>query len=295
MCSTDPNAFSGYASDLWAAGVCLYIFTTGMVPFFSLVPTELFGLIATANVQYDGLGLSNELKNLLRQMLSKDPLSRLGVGDCLKHGFCADARKERMGELSTKRDLDEHIILSQRDLDMALSVTVPKNHDAFFNKVSQLVTGSVTACADTFSTCADSVATSTAAGIAGLGAATQIDLSKLKTSAEGLTDSVATRAKRASFATFVAAERVGLSAAKQIDISKLKASAEGLTDSVATHAKRASVAPFAAAELAGLGVKNSVNVLTDSVASCAGALKASVDVKEKPTNVRNNPKKFPWY
>ena len=27
MCSTDSTGFSGYSADLWAAGVCLYIFT----------------------------------------------------------------------------------------------------------------------------------------------------------------------------------------------------------------------------------------------------------------------------
>ena len=144
------------------------------------------------------------------------------------------------------------------------------------------MTGSVTACADTISAGANSVVTSTAAGIAGLGAAKPIDIGKLKSSAEGLTESVATQAKRATVAPLAAAEFAGLGIKTSVNV-----------------AKRATVAPFAVAGLAGQGVKTSVNVLADSVASCADALKASVDVKdkssedvkEKPTN----PKKFSFF
>merc|ERR1711957_1113210 len=102
-------------------GVCLYIFTTGLVPFFSLSPADLFDLIKKANVQYEGLGLSNELKNLLAEMLNSDPSKRPGVRECLKHDFCADARVERIGH---------HSNASQHDADMALSATVPQGPEA---------------------------------------------------------------------------------------------------------------------------------------------------------------------
>eukprot|EP00579_Thalassiosira_antarctica_P001255 CAMPEP_0201868134 /NCGR_PEP_ID=MMETSP0902-20130614/2148_1 /ASSEMBLY_ACC=CAM_ASM_000551 /TAXON_ID=420261 /ORGANISM="Thalassiosira antarctica, Strain CCMP982" /LENGTH=773 /DNA_ID=CAMNT_0048393441 /DNA_START=125 /DNA_END=2446 /DNA_ORIENTATION=- len=132
MCSTESKGFSGYACDLWAAGVCLYIFTTGMLPFFSLIPSEVFDMIAKAEVPYEGLVLSNELKDLLGKMLNKDPSTRAGVGDCLKHEFCANARMERIDELGTRfRDSEEHIILSKIDVDMALSVTMPQKPGAF--------------------------------------------------------------------------------------------------------------------------------------------------------------------
>ena len=124
MCNTESNGFSGYTADLWAAGVCLYIFTTGKLPFFSLIPTELFGLISKGEVEYEGLGLSNVLKDLLGKLLDKDPSTRAGVGTCLKHKFCADARAERLAELGHEMS-DKHIILSKNDVDMALSVTMP--------------------------------------------------------------------------------------------------------------------------------------------------------------------------
>ena len=101
MCSSS-NFFSGYASDMWAAGVCLYIFVTGRLPFFSDVPTELFDMIAQATVPYQGLGLSNSLLDLLKVTLEKDPTKRAGVGDCLKHPFLHVARGLRIRQLSAE-------------------------------------------------------------------------------------------------------------------------------------------------------------------------------------------------
>lgn len=100
MCNSTSSYFSGYASDMWAAGVCLYIFVTGKLPFFSEVPTELFEMIAECNVPYQGLGLSNSLIDLLEKVLEKDPTKRAGVGDCLKHPFLEVARNTRIRQLS---------------------------------------------------------------------------------------------------------------------------------------------------------------------------------------------------
>ena len=128
MCSASPDGFSGYSADLWAAGVCLYIFTTGTLPFFSMDPSDLFDMISKAEVPYAGLGLSDELRNLLGKLLEKDPSTRAGVGDCLKHEFSARARTERIDELGYKfkRSEEQQIILSKNDVDMALSITRPQ-------------------------------------------------------------------------------------------------------------------------------------------------------------------------
>lgn len=99
MCNSS-SYFSGYAADMWAAGVCLYIFVAGKLPFFSEVPTELFEMIAQADVPYQGLGLSNSLIDLLEMILEKDPAKRAGVGDCLKHPFLQVARSTRIMQLS---------------------------------------------------------------------------------------------------------------------------------------------------------------------------------------------------
>jgi serine/threonine protein kinase len=127
MCSASSGGFSGYSADLWAAGVCLYIFTTGTLPFFSMDPSDLFDVISKAEVPYAGLGLSDNLMDLLGKLLEKDPSTRAGVGDCLKHEFCARARTERIDELGCKfKRSEQRIVLSKNDVDMALSITRPQ-------------------------------------------------------------------------------------------------------------------------------------------------------------------------
>lgn len=88
-------AFSGYAADVWAAGVCLYIFVTGKLPFYSELPCTLMDFIQKADVPYNEK-MSEKLIDLLRIMLHKKPEERAGVGDCLKHEFLLEARDQRV-------------------------------------------------------------------------------------------------------------------------------------------------------------------------------------------------------
>ena len=96
---SEQLSFSGYASDLWSAGICLYIFASGKLPFYSDDPSELFSKIANTDVPLHGEDchhFSDELKDLLSMILQRDPEKRAGIGDCLKHPFCEKARKERV-------------------------------------------------------------------------------------------------------------------------------------------------------------------------------------------------------
>jgi [calcium/calmodulin-dependent protein kinase] kinase len=125
MCAENSLIFSGYACDIWAAGICLHIFATGKIPFFSEIPLVLFDMIADAKLRdLSEFGLSDVLIDLLQKVLAKDPAERAGVGDCLQHPFCAAARERRIRELGDEVEKhDEKIVPQNHDLRQALSVT----------------------------------------------------------------------------------------------------------------------------------------------------------------------------
>lgn len=45
MCQESGAGYSAYMSDLWAAGVCLWIFIFGKLPFFNADVVQLFSMI----------------------------------------------------------------------------------------------------------------------------------------------------------------------------------------------------------------------------------------------------------
>lgn len=137
------RAFSGYAQDMWAAGICLYILVTGMVrgvfavfhvsvtsvfkilrcgvliqlPFFSEIPLDLMEMIAEGEVPFGDLTVSEPLLDLLKLTLEKDPEKRAGVGDCLRHPFLEEARSTRIYQLSDEfRDSHKNIEVCEDDL-----------------------------------------------------------------------------------------------------------------------------------------------------------------------------------
>jgi serine/threonine protein kinase len=141
------TSFSGYASDIWAAGICLYIFSSGRTPFYSEYPDQLFAAIADGKVPYDGLGFSPQLIDLLEHVLDKDPDMRFGIGECLKHHFCHKARKERIHNLGEelRRVSEMELIVKAEDILNAFSIAkladgaakiIKEKHRIIQNKVS---------------------------------------------------------------------------------------------------------------------------------------------------------------
>lgn len=99
MCQ-GKSSFSGYAADLWAAGINFYIFVTGKLPFYNTDPMDLMELIQKEEPIMEGL--SDEVRDLLQQALAKDPNDRAGVGDCLQHPLLKKARQHRIEQLSAE-------------------------------------------------------------------------------------------------------------------------------------------------------------------------------------------------
>lgn len=101
--------------------MCLHIFATGLLPFFSEIPLKLFDMIADAKLDFDNNGLSDELVDMLRKVLAKDPFVRAGVGDCLSHSFCTKAREDRVRTLGEDVQIHKEIVVKPEDLDLAFS------------------------------------------------------------------------------------------------------------------------------------------------------------------------------
>ena len=133
MCAENSLVFSGYACDIWAAGVCLYIFATGKLPFYTDIPMLLFDKIAEANLPFDDVKLSNDITDMLKKVLTKDPSSRAGVGGCLMHPYCKRAREQRVRELGEGVEMHEEVIVHKEDLRKALSVSKGERRGSLHN------------------------------------------------------------------------------------------------------------------------------------------------------------------
>lgn len=133
MCLGDGQAFSLYAADIWAAGVCLYTFVTGKLPFYSHSPVDLMDMIKEGHVPYENVSLSPNLVELLQMTLQKDPSKRAGVGDCLKHPYLLLPRAERVQQLSTElaKSKATSTVVEESDI-RAVRMTGPIRQDNLF-------------------------------------------------------------------------------------------------------------------------------------------------------------------
>jgi len=94
----DQKPFDGHATDLWAAGICLFITLVGVAPFeVAQRCDKRFDKISCRGELQDFLqsldvSLSPEALNLLQNMLWCDPRDRLTLGEVLGHPWVLGQR-----------------------------------------------------------------------------------------------------------------------------------------------------------------------------------------------------------
>ncbi|KAK9849502.1 hypothetical protein WJX84_009237 [Apatococcus fuscideae] len=74
--------------DVWALGVCIYCWIFGHLPFVGQTILETFEAIKNDELTFnDSLECSEELRDLLCKMLTKDPQYRLGLNGVMRHAW----------------------------------------------------------------------------------------------------------------------------------------------------------------------------------------------------------------
>lgn len=95
LCKAGHGDFHGKDSDLWSLGVTFYCMVVGRLPFDKNQFLELYESIQKDEPDYPS-HLSDECKDLLRQMLAKEPDNRITLAKMREHPFITDHGKEEV-------------------------------------------------------------------------------------------------------------------------------------------------------------------------------------------------------
>lgn len=117
MCAQGP--YSGYATDMWAVGICLFAMVFGTLPFTGSNPIDLFSCIQNSELTFP-TPISRALEDFLHGLLAKDPAQRLTIEEALEHRWLQDAHS---GSSSPRSSINsptmQRIKVTQNDIDSA--------------------------------------------------------------------------------------------------------------------------------------------------------------------------------
>ncbi|KAG0663984.1 hypothetical protein C6P44_001359 [Monosporozyma unispora] len=84
---TERKTYDGFKIDIWALGVILYTMICGAMPFDEDDETKTKWKIINEDPEFNDNIMSPESKDLVKQLLEKDPANRPSVKDILLHSF----------------------------------------------------------------------------------------------------------------------------------------------------------------------------------------------------------------
>lgn len=74
--------------DIWSLGIILYVFLCGYPPFEGDNNKEIFKNVIKQELKFDPAdwaSITEDAKSLLKQMLDKNPKTRISADQCLEH------------------------------------------------------------------------------------------------------------------------------------------------------------------------------------------------------------------
>jgi serine/threonine protein kinase len=95
-------------TDIWSLGIVLYALTTGSIPFFHNDFTSLCRQITSKSIHYP-LTLSDDLIDLLKRMLNRNPIERITIEEIKHHGWFPIEQHSMIVE-SIKSMIEDHEI-----------------------------------------------------------------------------------------------------------------------------------------------------------------------------------------
>jgi len=97
--------------DIWSCGVILYVILTGVPPFTGKDEQEILKKVATEKIKFDGeewKDLSDEVKDLLKKMLDRNPDTRISAENALQHPWIKK-NKVKKGESIIEGRIKKHL------------------------------------------------------------------------------------------------------------------------------------------------------------------------------------------
>lgn len=101
--------YDGFKVDIWASGVCLYIFLHGKLPFWGDTPEEVFDVITEKSYTIDD-SLSADFKAVLPRIMEKDPAKRITLDEIVKTPYFGFDSVADIAELEVSQDERDNAI-----------------------------------------------------------------------------------------------------------------------------------------------------------------------------------------
>jgi serine/threonine protein kinase len=101
--------YDGCRADIWSCGVILYTMVCGYFPFDGANKTIIYSKIVSSDFNVPD-ALSNDLKDLLRNILNKNPESRISIEQMKKHIWFVARNQTITTHCETQNPIDKNIL-----------------------------------------------------------------------------------------------------------------------------------------------------------------------------------------